>query len=134
MHEIVGISEWKLQFGEIANVCLIVKKLGGGATQLATINNAVKIPEVQMPQLACIIQHDHGTVILYQYGSYPVHPLYEKNHSSCSHFFYKIRYYEYRHLEVRVMFGLAYQIILNIIVREIGHGFRRIQRCDFRCH
>jgi len=62
------------------------EKIGGGATQLATINNAVKIPEVQMPQLACIIQHDHGTVILYQYGSYPVHPLYEKNHSSCSHF------------------------------------------------
>ena len=42
------------------------EKIGGGrATQLATINNAVKIPEVQIPQLACVIQHDHGTVILH---------------------------------------------------------------------
>jgi len=32
VHEKVGISEWKLQLGEIANVCLIVNKLGVFAT------------------------------------------------------------------------------------------------------
>jgi len=32
VYEKVGISEWKLQFGEIANVCLIVKKMGVFAT------------------------------------------------------------------------------------------------------
>jgi hypothetical protein len=29
MHEKAGIGEWKLQLGEIANVCLIVKKNWG---------------------------------------------------------------------------------------------------------
>ena len=32
MHEKAGISEWRLQFGEIANVCLIGENLGFSET------------------------------------------------------------------------------------------------------